>query len=213
MEKYRKIESARFQNVVLRVIPGHFVTPNSHVNYYMDMSGLKCRMTEAQATAKALSEVYYSSTVVDTIVCLDGMEVVGAYLAEELTHVGVISMNKHKSLYVLTPEFNKSGQMIFRSNMQQWIEGKNVLLLLASATTGKTVATAIESLTYYGATITGISAIFCVATKIGGLPVHALFRSADLPDYATYSHDECPLCKRGIHVDAMCNGFGYTPIR
>ncbi|MBQ8306224.1 MAG: orotate phosphoribosyltransferase [Blautia sp.] len=213
MEKYVKLTSQRYHDVVLRVIPGHFVTPNSHVNYYMDMAALKSRTSEARAAARALSEFYYSSTYVDTIICLDGTEVIGAYLAEELSHVGVISANRHKSIYVISPEYNNSGQMIFRENIQQWINDKNVLLLLASATTGKTMAQSVESLIYYGAKITGISAIFSVTTKLMGMPVHYLFSPTDLPDYATYSHDDCALCKKKIRVDAMCNGFGITPIR
>ena len=213
MEKYIKLTSQRYQDVALRVIPGHFATPNSHVNYYMDMAAIKSRMTEARAAARALSEAYYSSHPVDTIVCMDGTEVIGAYLAEEMTSVGVISMNRHKSIYVLTPEYNSSGQMIFRNNLQEWIKDKNVLLLLASATTGKTVAQAVETLKYYGATIVGISALFSVATKIAGLPVHSLFTPADLPDYTAYNHDDCLLCKKGKRVDALCNGYGYTPLR
>ncbi len=213
MEQYIKLTSQRHQDVILRVIPGHFATPNSHINYYMDMAALKSRTNESLAAARALSEYYYSSTTVDTIVCLDGTEVIGAYLAQELSSVGVISMNKHKSIYVLSPEYNMSGQMIFRDNLQLWINGKNVLVLLASATTGKSLAQAIESLTYYGAHITGISALFSVVSKVMGVPVHALFTAADLPAYASYSHDDCPLCQKGVPVDAMCNGFGYTPIR
>ena len=213
MEQYIKLTSQRHPDVILRVIPGHFATPNSHINYYMDMATLKSRTTEAMFAAKAMSVFYYTTTTVDTIVCLDGTEVIGAYLAQELSHVGVISMNKHKSIYVLAPEYNMTGQMIFRDNLQLWINQKNVLVLLASATTGKSLSQAVESLTYYGARITGISALFSVVSKVADVPVHSLFTPADLPAYASYSHDDCPLCKKGMRVDALCNGFGYTPIR
>lgn len=212
MKPYRKVPSRQYSNVILRVFPGHFVTPNSHINEYMDITPMKCRLSEAQAVAKALSEVHYISTPVDTIVCMDGMEVVGGFFAQELTRTGVISMNMHKTLYVITPEYSQAGQMFFRDNVQQWIRGKNVLLLLATASTGKTVAQAIESLKYYGATISGISAIFSVATRIAGLPVHSLYSKTDLPEYRTYSPEECPMCKAGERVDAIANGFGFTPL-
>ncbi len=212
MEDYIKLTSQRHPEVILRVIPGHFATPNSHINYYMDMAALKSRTTESRAAAKALSEFYYSSTVVDTIVCLDGTEVVGAYLAEELSHAGVISMNRHKSIYVLSPEYNMTGQMMFRDNLQLWINGKNVLILLASATTGKSLAQATESLIYYGAKVTGIASLFSVVSKVMGVPVQSLFTPADLPAYQSYSHEDCPLCRSGVRVDALCNGYGYTPI-
>ncbi len=212
MENYRKILSKNYSNVILRVVPGHFVTPNSHVNYYIDMTALKYRTNEARATAAALSSIHYFTTPVDTIVCLDGTEVLGAYFAEELTKAGVISMNAHKAIYVLTPEYTAGGQMIFRENIQPWIRGKNVLILLASVTTGNTIARTIESLKYYGAEISGISAVFSVATKVAGLPVYSIFSKADLPDYETHSHENCPLCRSGVPVDGICNGFGVSAL-
>ena len=57
MKDYIKLTSQRFPNVILRVIPGHFATPNAHVNYYMDMSPMKARISESRAVAKALAEL------------------------------------------------------------------------------------------------------------------------------------------------------------
>lgn len=212
MENYQKITAKADPNVILRVVHGHFVTPNSHVNYYMDMSAIKSRISEAHAAAKLLSSVHYYSTAVDTIVCLDGTEVIGAFLAEELTKAGVISRNAHKSIYVLTPEYTPSGQMIFRGDVAGWVRGKNVLLLLATATTGTTVSRALESLMYYGATISGISAIFSIASKIGGMPVHSIFTQADLPDYAAHAGEDCAMCKNRIPISGICNGFGMSSL-
>ena len=75
--------------VVLKAIPGHFITPNSHVNYYLDMTTIKSRLSEASAAAVELSKRISPDTIVDTIVCMDGCEIIGAYLAEELTKAGV----------------------------------------------------------------------------------------------------------------------------
>ncbi|MBQ6376146.1 MAG: orotate phosphoribosyltransferase [Lachnospiraceae bacterium] len=213
MQSYFKIPSKNNRDVILRVYPGHFVMANSHSNQYMDVTPIKCRISEAQAAAKALSEVHYMTTPVDTIVCMDGMEVVGGFLGQELKKAGVLSMNMHNSIYVITPEYNQVGQIFFRDNIELWIRGKNVLLLFATATTGRTVSRAVDSLNYYGAHITGISAIFSVATKIAGIPVVSLFSTSDIPDYKSYRPDECPLCRDGVKVDALCNGFGYTEIK
>lgn len=103
---------------------------------------------------------------IDTIVCLDGCEVIGAFLASELSRAGVLSTNAHKTIYVVTPEFNSNGQMIFRDNLKPEIYGKNVLLLLASATTGKTVRNSIECIEYYGGILQGISAIFSAVVQL-----------------------------------------------
>ncbi|MEE3421027.1 MAG: orotate phosphoribosyltransferase [Lachnospiraceae bacterium] len=213
MNDYIKIESKQYPHVIMRVIPGHFVTPHAHINYYVDLTPLKCRVVEAQATAQALSEIHYFSTPVDTIVAMEGTEVIGGFLAEDLTRAGVMCMNAHKSIYVISPEYTSDGQIIFRDNVTPWIKEKNVLLLLATATTGKTVAQAIESLKYYGATISGVSAIFSTATKAGGLPIYSVFTQQDLPDYKAWPADACLLCKDHVPVDAIANAYGYTPLQ
>jgi orotate phosphoribosyltransferase len=86
------------------------------------------------------------------------------------------------------------------------------LLLLASATTGTTITRAVETLIYYGAKISGISAIFSIASKIGNLPVQTIFTQADLPDYLAHSPKDCPMCKNGLPVNGICNGYGMSPL-
>ena len=177
----------------MKVIPGHFVTPNSHINYYIDMTTMRTRQSEAKAAARAMASTYAATTIVDTI-------------------VGVMSMNAHKTIYIYTPEFDNRGQMIFRENSEMMIKGKHVLLLLASATTGQTILRAGESIDYYGGTVVGITAIFSVPTKIFGQQIHSLYKIADLPDYRSYTASECKLCKNHVPIDAICNSFGYSKL-
>lgn len=207
-----RIKSKEHPNVVLRAIPGHFVTPNSHVNYFLDMTALKCRLNEASAAAKALSDQISATTVVDTIVCIDGCETIGAFLAEELTRAGVYSMNSHNTIYIVTPEYVNSGQLVFRENMVPMIKDKSILLLLASATTGQTIVKAAQALRYYGGKINGISAIFSVANSVIGIPINSLFTITDIPDYKSYDPEGCSLCKDGKKIDAFANAFGYSKI-
>ncbi len=213
MQDIIKIESKQHPNVTLRVIPGHFATPNSHVNYYLDMTALKARQSEAAAAAVELSKQILATTIVDTIVCVDGCEIVGSYLAEDLTRAGIYSMNAHKTMYIITPEYGTSGQMVFRENLKPMVRGKNVLLLLASVTTGQTIVRAVRALGYYGATISGISAIFSAANSVMGIPINSLFTIADLPDYRTYDPDGCSMCKAKQPIDGFANAFGYSVIQ
>ncbi|MCI9650854.1 phosphoribosyltransferase [uncultured Acetatifactor sp.] len=212
MQEVIKIYSKAHPNIQLKAIPGHFVTPNSHVNYFLDMTTLKARLSEASMVARELGRQVMISTVVDTIVCIDGCEIIGAFLAEELTRAGIYSRNAHKTIYIITPEYSTSGQMMFRDNYLPMVKDKNVLLLLASATTGKTVSKAIQTLTYYGASISGISAVFSAANSIVGIPVNSLFTTADIPDYTTYSSEKCTMCKEKKPIDAFANAFGYSKI-
>lgn len=212
MQEKIMIHSKDHPNIQLKAIPGHFVTPSSHINYFLDMTTLKTRLSEASLTAKELSRQIEVSMVVDTIVCIDGCEIIGAFLAEELTRAGIYSRNAHKTIYIITPEYSSAGQMLFRDNYLPMIKGKNVLLLLASATTGKTVTKAVQTLTYYGADISGVSAVFSAANSVMGIPINSLFGIADIPDYKTYSFEGCALCKEQKPIDAFANAFGYSTI-
>ena len=116
MQEIIKIRSKNHPNIELKAIPGHFVTPNSHINYFLDMTTLKTRLSEASIAARELGRQTAISMVVDTIVCIDGCEIIGAFLAEELTRAGVYSRNAHQTIYIVTPEYSASGQMLFRDN-------------------------------------------------------------------------------------------------
>ncbi len=210
MDNYKKIDYHRNIDVVLRYVPGHFITPKSHVNYYMDLSDMKSRQREARATGEELAEMFLTTDIVDTLLCLNNMEVVGSYLANKLTKAGVASANAHKTMYITTPEFNTNGQMMFRENNKHMIRDKKVLVLIDTASTGSTVSSAVRSVRYYGGEVIGVAAIFSLATQVGDTPIRALYSSRDLPDYASYPVDKCPLCDKSIPVDAICNGYGYS---
>ena len=210
--KMFKVYAKQDSNIQLKIYPGHFATPQSHITHYFDMTTMRSRQGEAKRIAAALAVHYSASIPVDTIVCMDGLEVVGAYLAEELTKVGVLSMNQHQTMYITAPEHSNGGQLIFRDNMQPMINGKNVLILNGSVTTGETLVRAVNAVLYYGGKIRGITAIFSAVTSVAGLPVHAVFTQKDVPNYNTYRPHECPLCKAKVKMDAIVNGYGYSKL-
>lgn len=51
--KYTKIQTAGC-NAPLKITPGHFATNHAHINYYLDMTTLKTRLSEAREIAKSL---------------------------------------------------------------------------------------------------------------------------------------------------------------
>ncbi len=203
----------KHSNLYLRVARGHFATSNSHSNYYIDVAAQKSRLSEAKAVANVLRSYYYHSTVVDTILCLDGTEVIGTCLADELTKADFINMNAHKTIYIVTPESTNTSQMLFRDNIVPMIAGKHVLILAVSVATGRTVQTAIDAIKYYGGETVGISSIFATVDECGGFPVNSVFNPKDLPDYQCYSPSECPMCKRGEKLDALVNCHGFSKIQ
>ena len=132
-----KYETKR-KNLYLRVARGHFATTGRHCNYYIDVVAQKSRLTEAKAVAEELCSYFFHNTVVDTILCLDGTEVIGTCLAEELAKGDFVNLNAHKSIYVVTPETVNGSQLIFRDNKIPMIKGKNVLILAVSVSSGRT---------------------------------------------------------------------------
>ena len=199
-------------SVPLKLIYGHFATNHSHINCYLDMTTLKTRQSEAQLAAQALVQHYVATTIVDTILCLDGTQIIGAYLAQELSRAGFVSINAHQTIYVTTPEYDTTSQLIFRDNLQPMIRGKHVLILTASVTTGISVRKAMECVEYYGGSTAGVCAIFSAQPTVEGQEVHSVFTPEDVPGYATYPNHECPMCKAKQKVDALVNGYGYSKL-
>ncbi len=206
-----KIPSKK-KNLYLRVSKGHFATGHSHINYYVDVTTQKTRLSEAQAVAKELVSYYAQNTIVDTILCLDGTEVIGTCMAEALTADGYVNINAHQTIYVVTPEHTVGSQLIFRDNLAPMISGKHVLILTASATTGYTARAAAEAIAYYNGHVVGISAIFASIDECAGLPVHSIFSTKDLNDYESYPSHECPMCKAGEKIEALVNSFGFSKL-
>ena len=211
-DRMQKIFSKEDGRITLKLVPGHFVSPNAHITHYFDMTTMKTRASEAKIVAQLLAQKISMNMIVDTIVCMDKTESIGTFLAEELTNAGIMSMNAHKTIYVVAPEIHASGQIIFRDNLKPMITQKNVLILMATATTGKTMQACIDSVLYYGGQVAGIAAIFSNVNKVAGMEVRTIFNQQDVPDYQSYQSLDCPLCKNKVKIDAMVNGFGYSKI-
>ena len=207
-----KIYARNDNRIQLKMIPGHFVTSQSHITHYLDLTTMKSRTAEAQNIAHELASNYEVSTPIDTIICMDGLEVIGAYLSEELTKAGIFSLNAHQTIYVITPELGNSGQIIFRDNYQPMIKGKNILILNGSITTGSTLSKSIESILYYGGIIRGVAAIFSRVDSIASLPVHSIFNAKDVPDYHSYPSNNCPMCQKKQKIDAIVSSYGYSAL-
>ena len=199
-----------YSNIPLRIAKGHFATSHSHINYYIDMTYTKHRLSEARQAAQELAVKYQTANaLVDTILCVDGTEVLGALLAVVLIRVGVRFKNEHDTIYVVTPE-QASGQYIFRENTAHLIQNRHVLVLAASVTSGATVQGAIEAVRYYGGTPVGICSIFSCLDECEGLDVTTIFHADVLGDYQRLPANQCPLCRAGVKLDALVNSYGIS---
>lgn len=198
------------KNLFLRVTKGHFMKTNGHMNYYIDVTMQKSRLSEARAVAEELVSYYNSTTVIDTILCLDEMQVVATCMAEKLTNSGFMNLNAHQSIYILTPEKVSAGRFIFREGSTSMISGKNVLILTSSVATGRTTSVAMEAVKYYGGTVAGLASIYSAVDECNGVPVRSVFDTKDLDGYYCVPAHECPLCKEGQMVDGVVTSYGFS---
>ncbi|MDD5953804.1 MAG: orotate phosphoribosyltransferase [Firmicutes bacterium] len=198
--------------VPLRIARGHFATNHSHINYYIDITYQKTRLSEAKDSAYELVSHFVNDTPIDTVLCLDGTAVLGTCVADELTKSGFRTINAHQTIYVLEPEYNANSQIIFRDNVKPMIQGKTVLVLMASVSTGFTAKRSIEAIHYYGGHVAGVAAIYRAVDEIGGYPVRSVYSVSDIPDYESYDYHDCPYCKQGKKIDALVNSFGFSAI-
>lgn len=199
-------------NAPLRIAHGHFATNHSHINYFVDVTYQKTRLSEAKDSAKQLVAHFANDTPVDTILCLDGTSVLGTCVAEELTTSGFHTINAHQTIYILEPEYNSNSQIIFRDNTVNMVRGKSVLILMASVTTGFTAKQALQAITYYGGSVAGMAAIYSAVKELEGHPIRSVYTISDLPGYASYDYYDCPYCKAGKPIDALVNSYGYSQL-
>ena len=203
-DRMMKFYSKESNMLALHAMHGHFATSHSHINYYVDVTSIKTRVAEAKQAAHVLYSRIPKTKYVDTIVCMDGTEVVGTFLTEEIQNGGIMgTTNQHETVYVISPEINSNNQMLFRDNNKGAIKGKHVVLLLATTTTGETIRRALECIQYYGGEIEWVASLFGTINSVDGVEVDTLFDENDVTGYAAYPVTECPLCKQGQKIEAM----------
>ena len=61
LDREYKVPSKTNSKINLKVVPGHFATTSSHINFYMDMTTLKVRQKEAYEVAREMAKEYQYS--------------------------------------------------------------------------------------------------------------------------------------------------------
>ncbi len=201
-------------SLFLRVAKGHFATSHSHINYYIDVvTTQKARLSEAKAVAKELVAAYQHNTIVDTVLCLDGTQVIGTCLANELTKGRLCQHERppdhlchHPGVHHRQPDHpaRQSGPHGQGQACAHPGRFHHHRLHRAGCDRGD------QLLRRHW--WPGLSAIFATATECMGIPVTSIFDPSNLPDYASFDSRECPMCKAGQHIDALVNSFGYSAL-
>ena len=212
MENFFTVTSQRNPKITVRVAAGHFATSSAHRSHFIDIFDLKSSSSVAREAARELSKPYLANTIVDVIVYMDGTEILAAYLADELLQAGYGVINEGSEIYMVTPMIRADGRYIFHQSVHEKIANKNVVLMVASMSTGATANSVLECLSYYGCKLAGISAVFSAVPEVNGREIHALFSTNEIPDFRFRIPSECEMCKEGRKLDAVFNSEGYTEL-
>ena len=208
-----RIKSRENPNLEISVFRGHFATRHSHNSHYLDITRMKHEYGMAADAAGILVQHYIYEKQIDTIVCMDGSEVIGTFLAGRLAKNDRFAVNSGRNVCIVTPEYDSNGQLLFRENLVPMIHGRNMLLLISTVNSGKTARRALDCIQYYGGKTQGIAAVFSAIPDLDGIPVLSLFTPADIPGYETYPTGECRMCKAGQRIDALANSYGLSTFR
>ena len=146
------------RKIRLNIYPGHYATSHAHVDNYFSMTEVRtdCGMA---AEAAVMLAAHFRYTPVDTVISLEYTQIIGAFVAMRLCAPGR-DINSGADIHVVTPQVNSNNQLTFSSDMQPYVTGKNVLLLLSTVSTGRSLARAVECIRYYGGNLAGIASIF-----------------------------------------------------
>ena len=139
-----RIKSRENPNLEISAFRGHFATRHSHNSHYLDITRMKHEYGMAADAAGILVQHYIYEKQIDTIVCMDGSEVIGTFLAGRLAKNDRFSVNSGRNVYVVTPEYDSNGQLIFRDNLTGMVSGKNVLLLISTVNSPSSAAARIR---------------------------------------------------------------------
>lgn len=179
---------------------------------YVDLTHIKTSQSGAKSSA-ALIAAEYQNNLIDTILCLEGTNVLGAFMAQELSsRSNLMGINLGTDIHVLTPELNSNKQMIFQDNTKSMIIGKNILLLLSSVSTGKTISRAYDCLQYYNGILVGICAGFSAIRSYKDIKINSVFSEKDIPEYKSFAMDDCEMCAHNRQIDALVNDSGYISL-
>ena len=191
---------------------GHFATRTCHKSHYVDVTPIKHDHLLAREAGLTLATRYLSSTNIDTVVCLDGSEVIGAFLAWNLAKQDFRAINEGKNISVIPPEYDINHHMIFRENILPRIQDKDVLVLISTVNSGTAARKALDTIAYYGGRCQGVAAVFSAVESVEGVPVFALFTPKDIPGYVSAPAKDCPLCAKGEKIDALINSYGFSKL-
>ena len=195
-------------SLFLRVAKGHFATSHSHINYYIDVTTQKARLSEAKLSPR--SWWLPISTAPSWTPCSVWTHAGHRHLSgQRADQRRFANMNAHQTIYVITPSTPAAARSSSATISPRWSRASTS----SSCRPPSPPATPCRRPSRRSTTT---AAPWRACRPSSPLPTsvwasgHLHLRPSSLPDYASFDSRDCPMCKAGQHIDALVNSFGYS---
>ncbi|MCC6323316.1 phosphoribosyltransferase [Candidatus Nomurabacteria bacterium] len=175
----------------------HFVgTSGLHFDTYVNKDALFPH-TKLASEIGMLFALKYKDADIDTVVA----PALGGIILSQWTAYHLSEL-KGKEIFGIYTEKTPEKDQIFTRGYDQYVTGKNVLIIEDSTVTGGSVIKVVNAVKNIGGNIVGV----CVMTnkdseKVNSATVGAPFDCLNEFNVPTYTADACPMCKAGVPIN------------
>ncbi|MDD2955337.1 MAG: hypothetical protein PHD67_03355 [Oscillospiraceae bacterium] len=176
----------------LTVTREHAAEPGCHMNRRVGTAGLRHSGKLAREAARLLAAPYQAGALVELILCEQGCEVVGSFLACELSGGNALSLNRGCDIRVAAFRWEEERPVLLEPEP---LSGQSVLLLADRLFPPDKALCCAQWAAAQEAALSGVCALFGTPGKVGWRRVHCLFSAVEVPGFHFWPEEECPLCR------------------
>ena len=190
----------KFADVGAIISDSHFVyTSGRHSSVYVNKDALYVHPEVISELCQRMAQPYVAEDIDVVVAPVLG----GIVLSQWVAHALNLRRSNGETLAVFAEKSTDATdkQFLFTRGYDQYIAGKNILVVEDILTTGGSVRQVIELVRRHDGNIIGVSALCnrgnVQPQDIGNVPIHTLVKI----DLQTYLADECPFCKSGVPIN------------
>jgi orotate phosphoribosyltransferase len=175
------------------------LTSGRHTSTYINKDALYLHTEPTSRLCQLMADNLDASQIDVVVGPVVGSVVLCQWIAHHLN--AKRSSGEILSLYADKEGVGADKRLFFHRGHENFIRGKNVLVVEDVLVTGGTARKVVELVRRYGGNVVGLS-VLCNrgdvrSEDVGGVPVHALaYISLD-----SWAEEECPLCRQGVPIN------------
>jgi orotate phosphoribosyltransferase len=182
------------------VTNGHFVyTSGRHSSIYINKDALYAHTKLISSLCQLMAHPYNADQI-DVVV---GPVLGGIVLSQWVAHHLNVNRTAGETLAIFAEKGDEgvNKHFFFGRGYDQFIPGRNILIVEDLLTTGGSVRQVVETVRSYGGNVVGVS-VLCnrgnvQPVDVGNVPIHALISLS----LETYTEQACPFCQQQMPIN------------